>query len=186
MTLVGPQGIYCFYSRELVSRLAELIGDRRCLEIAAGDGCLSRFLAERGVEIVATDDHSWSDRVRYPETVIRQDARTALRVHQPQVVICSWPPAGNPFEREVFRTRSVELYIVITSRHDWAAGNWNAYRHQRDFDFCDDPALSRLVLPPELDSAVLIFRRLHGQSPRPISTATGAVSRDREQGHRVI
>jgi hypothetical protein len=158
MPLVGPQGIYCFYSKPLVRKLAEMIGDRSALEIAAGDGTLSRFLADAGVDITPTDDHSWRD-VKFPESVIRQDAREAIRSRQPQVVICSWPPAGNDFEREVFRTPGVELYVVIGSRHRFATGNWDDYEQQTAFELTEDEELSKLVLPPELDAAVYVFRR---------------------------
>ena len=159
MPLVQPKGIWCFYSRPLISRLAGLVGDRSCLEIAAGDGTLSRFLAEAGVRVTATDDHSWSDSISFPETVLRQDARTALRTHRPQVVICSWPPAGNAFEQHVFSTPSVEQYIVIGSRHDESTGNRAAYRDQTAFEMVEDAKLSSLVLPPEVDHAVLVFTR---------------------------
>jgi hypothetical protein len=160
MPLVQPRGIWCFYSRPLISRLAALVGDRSCLEIAAGDGTLSRFLADAGVRITATDDYSWSGSITFPESVLRQDARTALRAHRPQVVICSWPPAGNPFEQHVFTTPGVEQYIVIGSKHEAATGNWAAYREQRGFTFAEDPALSRLLLPPEVDHAVYVFTRI--------------------------
>jgi len=165
MPLVEPKGIYCFYSRQLIRELARLIGDRSCLEIAAGDGTLSRFLAAAGVRATATDDHSWSKSVRYPESVRRQDARAALTAEQPEVVVCSWPPAGNPFERWVFETESVELYVMIGSSHDFATGNWTAYRQQQAFSVVEDPALSRLVLPPELDSAVYVFTRRDATRP---------------------
>jgi hypothetical protein len=165
MPLVGPHGIYCFYSLRLVRRLAAMIGDRSCLEIAAGDGTLSRFLAAEGVSTTATDDHSWTHSVQFPDTVIKQDARSALREHQPQVVICSWPPAGNDFERHVFTGSSVELYIVISSQHEFAAGNREAYEQQSGFSFDEEPALSRLVLPPELEPAVYVFRRSDGAQP---------------------
>jgi hypothetical protein len=158
MPLVGPKGIYCFYSRPLIRRLAALIGERRALEIAAGDGTLSRFLADAGVDVTATDDHTWRD-VDVPDSVIRQDAAEAVRTRRPQVVICSWPPAGNDFEREVFRTDSVELYVVIGSRHRFATGNWETYESQTEFELEEDEALSALVLPPELDAAVYVFRR---------------------------
>jgi hypothetical protein len=159
MPLVGPRGIYCFYSKPLIGRLAALIGDRRTLEIAAGDGTLSRFLADAGVDVTPTDDHSWRD-VTFPDSVIRQDAREAVRTRSPQVVVCSWPPAGNDFERDVFRTAGVELYVVIGSRHQFAAGTWEAYEQQSAFEFAEDTELSRLVLPPELDAAVYVFRRI--------------------------
>ena len=159
MPLVEPKGIYCFYSRRLVKELAKLIGDRRTLEIAAGDGTLSRFLAAEGVDVIATDDHSWKHSIDFPDDVQPMDAVTALRDHQPQVVLCSWPPAGNRFEEHVFATPSVELYIVIASQHAFASGNWDAYERQSDFTYEQDDTLSRLVLPPELEGAVYLFRR---------------------------
>lgn len=159
MPLVQPEGIYCFYSRQLVNALAALAGTRTCLEIAAGDGTLTRFMTDRGADITATDDHSWKHEVKYPEFVVRKDAQEALREYAPEVVLCSWPPAGNTFEQQVFRTRSVLMYIVIGSRYRFAAGNWEDYQAQSAFDFEVDEQLSRLVLPPELNSAVYIFRR---------------------------
>jgi hypothetical protein len=158
MPLVGPRGIYCFYSKPLIRKLAALVGDRPALEIAAGDGTLARFLAGAGVDITPTDDHSWRD-VSFPAEVVRQDARAAVRERRPAAVVCSWPPAGNDFEREVFRTASVELYVVVGSRHRFATGNWDAYEEQTDFELAEEPELSRLVLPPELDAAVYVFRR---------------------------
>jgi len=159
MPLVQPEGIYCFYSQQLIAALAALVGTRTCLEIAAGDGTLARFMAGKGVTITATDDHSWKHEVKYPEFVVKRDAQDALREYAPEVVLCSWPPAGNTFERHVFRTRSVQLYVVISSRHRFAAGNWEDYMQQTAFDFGEDVKLNRLVLPPELDAAVYVFRR---------------------------
>lgn len=159
MPLVQPEGIYCFYSAELINRLAAMVGERNCCEIAAGDGTLSRFLAAKGVKVTATDDYSWGQAVKYPESVVRLDAKEALSVYSPEVVICSWPPANNTFEKQIFKTRSVQLYIVIGSRHQFAAGSWEDYCSQTSFEFQEDKSLSRLVLPPELDPAVYVFRR---------------------------
>lgn len=159
MPLVQSKGIYCFYSRPLIKALASLTGGRTCLEIAAGDGTLTRFLREEGVAVTATDDGSWSHVVTYPEDVVKLGAQEALARHAPEVVICSWPPAGNPFERAVFTTPSVQTYIVIGSRLPFAAGNWDDYRQQTAFSMEEDPRLGRYVLPPELEAAVYIFRR---------------------------
>jgi hypothetical protein len=120
---------------------------------------LTRFLVDRRIAITATDDQSWKHEVNYPEFVVKRDAQEALREYTPEVVLCSWPPAGNTFEQQVFRTKSVQMYIVIGSRHRFAAGNWEAYQAQSTFEFAEDTRLSRLVLPPELDAAVYIFRR---------------------------
>ena len=159
MPLVQPKGIYCFYSRELLGALAALIGDRSCLEIGAGDGTLSRFLSDEGVSIRATDNHSWTHAVAYPESVERLDAKKALSRYEPEAVICSWPPPSNSFERHAFSTRSVELYVVVGSRYSFASGNWEVYRQQQRFEWGEDKRLSGYVIPPELDSSVLVFRR---------------------------
>ncbi|MFL5261180.1 MAG: hypothetical protein ACJ79L_02075 [Anaeromyxobacteraceae bacterium] len=161
MPLVQSRGIYCFYSRALVRELAALAAGRPCLELAAGDGTLSRFLAAAGVAVTATDDGSWSA-VRPAPEVVRLDARAALRSRPAPVVLCSWPPAGNGFEAAVFSTPAVELYVVMASRHRFAAGDWASYERQATFDWSIDERLSRLVLPPELDPAVLVFRRRAG------------------------
>jgi len=161
MPLVEPRGIYCFYSKALVKALAERIGNRSCVEIAAGDGTLARFLRAAGTDVVATDDHSWqTTRAGAARSdVIRQDAQATLRERAPQVVLCSWPPAGNPFEKWVFKTRSVETYIMIGSRSETAAGNFADYRAQTAFSTALDEELSSLVLPPEAEPAVYVFER---------------------------
>jgi hypothetical protein len=159
MPLVRPKGIYCFYSRQLLDRLADLVDGRSAVEIAAGDGTLARLLRERGVDVTATDDHSWSRSITYPDDVARESARASLTSRRPQVVICSWPPVDNDFERHVFRTPGVELYVVLSSSSEVAAGNWAEYRAQTAFDLEVDTRLSRLLLPPDTSPAVLVFRR---------------------------
>lgn len=159
MPLVQPRGIYCFYTRELVGELVSLIDGRPCVELAAGDGTLSRFLHEAGARVTPTDNGSWGAAITYPEQVERLDAKAALRKHQPAVVLCSWAPPGNVFERAIFETPSVKLYVAIGSRHREAAGNFDDYARQSGFEWSLDERLSALVLPPELDPAVYVFRR---------------------------
>jgi hypothetical protein len=159
MPLVQPKGIYCFYSRELIKVLADMIAGRTCLEIGAGDGTLTRFLNEQGVQLTATDTHGWSAAVQYPQWVVKLGAREALSKYKPEVVISSWPPAQNDFERNVFNTPSVQLYVVIGSRHRFAFGNWKDYLQQEDFELEENKALGTMLLPPELESAVYLFRR---------------------------
>jgi 2-polyprenyl-3-methyl-5-hydroxy-6-metoxy-1,4-benzoquinol methylase len=159
MPLVQPKGIFCFYSQALIEALAAMIAGRSCLEIGAGDGTLARFLKEQGVQLTATDNRGWEKSVAYPDWVLKLGAREALVKYAPEVVICSWPPAQNDFERAVFDTPSVQLYIVIGSRHQFAFGNWKDYTGQSAFVLEEDKALSAQVLPPELEPVVYVFRR---------------------------
>jgi hypothetical protein len=160
MPLVQPKGIYCFFSSAFVRELAELIGDRPAVEIAAGDGTLSRFLQARGTSIRPTDDYSWAA-VEFPNDVERLDARAALTTHEPTVVVCSWPPSGNTFERAVFAAPSVQQYVVIGNRQTSGWGDQAAYAEagEHGFSVRHAPELARLLLPPELESVVLVFER---------------------------
>jgi hypothetical protein len=173
MPLVQPKGIYCFYSIRLIREIAALIGDKACLEIGAGDGTFTRFLTDQGVNIRATDNHSWKHAIEYPKTVEALDARQALDKYQPQAVICSWPPPGNTFERYVFNAKSVALYVVLGSRYKFASGNWDAYAAQTRFDQTIDERLSSYLLPPELESAVLVFKRKEKSASGPNQTPDG-------------
>ena len=159
LPLLQDKGIYCFYSKQLISELRHMIAGRSCLEIAAGDGTLSQFLNDTGATVQTTDDHSWSHAISFPESVEKLTARRALMKYQPRVVICSWPPYNNNFERHVFATKSVELYIAIGSRFKYVSGNWDVYTSQQSFEWCEDERLTGMVLPPESGNAVLVFRR---------------------------
>lgn len=159
MPLLARKGIYCFYSDALLRALAAAIGDQPALEIAAGDGTLARLLRAAGADVRATDDGSWSHVIERSDEVERLDARAALKQHRPRVVLCGWPPPGNAFEAHVFSTPTVDRYIVLTTRHQFAAGAWDAYADAKSFELKEDAALSRLVLPPEVDPVVLVWTR---------------------------
>lgn len=160
MPLVEPQGIYCFYSKTLLRGLGRLIGGRPVLEVAAGDGTLARLLRDRGHQVEATDDHSWSHLIDYPGDVAQEPAARSLARIQPRVVLCSWPPAGNTFERAVFATPSVATYIALGTRSRHACSDWAAYAAAEPmFTMAVDERLSRAVLPPEIGPAVYVFQR---------------------------
>jgi hypothetical protein len=159
MPLVQQKGIYCFYSEALIAALTSLLAGRPALEVAAGDGTLSRFLNAAGAQVQASDDQSWKHVVAYPAAVERLGAVEAVQRRSPRAVLCSFPPPGNEFERRILAAPSVELYLVLTTRHRFAAGDWAAYEEQQAFDWRIDEGLSRLLLPPEIDPAVLVFER---------------------------
>jgi hypothetical protein len=159
LSLVYKSGIYCFFSSDLLSKILEKIEHGFALEIAAGDGSLSRMLQKAGVSCIATDDHSWAHRIQFPKDVENISATNALKKYQPTHVICCWPPPQNDFEKEIFKNPSVEQYIVLTSRHEFACGDWAAYRSQTQFEMKEPHELRALLLPPEIDPCVLVFER---------------------------
>lgn len=164
MPLVNKKGIYCFYSKQLLNQIANLIGNTKCLEIGAGDGTLTNFLRGVGVTCDATDDYSWEHYINYPAYVEKLEATQALAKYKPDTVICSWPPPGNPFEKSIFAMESVKLYIVIATKNPAFAGNHDTYQEQKGFTMEYSQQLSSLVLPPSEDHAIYIFRRIDMQN----------------------
>lgn len=114
---LGP--LYFLPTRRFVHALArELrkLGVRRVVEVAAGDGFLSRALSRAApeLEVIATDDASWQEPqarmsraeqrllrgasvpgLRIGANVKRMAARRAVRTFAPDVVLCAWLPPGD-------------------------------------------------------------------------------------------
>lgn len=160
MPLVNKQGIYCFYSKELISECAKLIGEEKCLEIGAGDGTLTHFISTHNTKCIATDDYSWGQYISYPSFVEKADAKTALQKHKPKAVICSWPVPKNSYEKHVFKTASVDLYIVIGTKNATLTGDFETYHSINNFTIELNEYMSSLILPPSNENAVYIFRRI--------------------------
>jgi hypothetical protein len=159
LPLLIDKGIYCFYSKELIVGLSNIIAGRKCHEIAAGDGTLTRFLNESGTECGSSDDYSWENYIAYPDFVEKADAKTALKKYSPQVVICSWPVPKNSYEKFVFQTDSVETYIVIGTRNPNVTCDFELYNSIKDFSMEPDEVLSSYILPQSKENAVFVFRR---------------------------
>lgn len=167
MPLVNKKGIYCFYSKALIKELTRLIGDKTCVEIAAGDGTLTRLLNARNMNCKATDDYSWAHYITYPPFVEKADAKAALQKYNPEVVICSWPVPQNTYEKHVFKTSSVDLYIVIGTKDPALTGDFDTYNtigNAGPFSMEMDERLSSFILPPSDQNAVYIFRRIKAAS----------------------
>ncbi len=159
MPLVSEKGIYCFYSKKLIKELAGLIGDSKCIEIGAGDGTLTKFLKSEGANCIATDDYSWKHYINYPDFVEQLAAKDALDKYKPETVICSWTPPGNEFEKNIFRSDTVKLYIVIGSKNPSFSGNEETYQTQQQFTMEHSKRLSKLLLPQSDENAVFLFKR---------------------------
>lgn len=140
----GP--IYFIPTREFVRELAKTLRGRRVLEVAAGDGFLSRELEKRGVDIVATDSGRWEtprarmnarERKRYRDAaglklgpnVVRMDAEKAIRKYRPDVVLVSWAPPG-PLLGKIIRAAKEVIEIGAGSG---ITGDIRCWRYEHDF-----------------------------------------------------
>lgn len=159
MPLVNQKGIYCFYSKDFIKDLSAFLETKKTLEVGAGDGTLTRFLTEAGISCTASDDYSWKDFIDYPDFVERMDALEAIRVHRPDTVLCSWPPPGNSFEKNIFLNDSVKTYIVIGSRNPLISGNHEAYASVKNFQMSTLEDLGKKIIPFSEDNVVYLFQR---------------------------
>lgn len=159
ISLLHQKGIYCLFSQTFFQRLKRVIGGASCLEVGAGDGCLSKSLQNLGVKVRATDNHSWTHRIQFPTYVESMCAKTAVDTYQAPVVICSWPPPGNSFEAHILKSPHLEKYVVVLSKSEFASGNWNAYRSQKRFEMNEVHELSKEILPAESQSRCYVFNR---------------------------
>jgi 2-polyprenyl-3-methyl-5-hydroxy-6-metoxy-1,4-benzoquinol methylase len=84
-SLCNNYGMWAIVEQKWTKKLANWIGNRKCLEVMAGVGWLAKALSEHGVNIVATDDFSWTLKARhkneslkeiYPD-IIKEDAISA-------------------------------------------------------------------------------------------------------------
>jgi hypothetical protein len=117
--------IYLLPTREWIRALAKYIeglGVRSVLEVAAGDGFLSRCLAAQApkLKVIATDDGSWEkakarmsarERRAYAHldvpglvlgsNVKRLSAQRAVQRYRPDLVLISWAPPGTLVQRVI-------------------------------------------------------------------------------------
>lgn len=89
---------YCLIAYDWVRPLSKWIGERRCLELMCGCGCLAKALQDCEVDVIATDDFSWTNHdqcwFQNPWTKIEQlTAVEAIRKYGPHVslILMSWP-----------------------------------------------------------------------------------------------
>lgn len=170
MSSAGP--VYLLPTREWVRALGGYlreIGATRVLEVAAGDGFLTRCLraTRPGFEVRATDDTSWAkpevrmsarDREEFRDVPVQGlrpgrnvealSARAAVTRYAPDVVLVSWAPPG-PLVETMIRAR-VRDVVEVGVEGDVCGDAARTWRYQKDF--VDGPveslALCRLDARP--------------------------------------
>lgn len=98
--IICSQG-FALLTSEWIDLLVKWIGNKKCLEIMAGCGSLSYCLKHRGVDIIATDNFSWSNGCRvkwdqYWTNIENIDAIEAIEKYSDRdIIIMSWPYMDN-------------------------------------------------------------------------------------------
>lgn len=128
---------YQLWTKEALDVLAAWVrrqGFQRIVEVGAGDGCLTKWLAPRcpGVQLWATDDGSW----RLSGVVLRADAREAPREYAADAVLSSWMPYRIDWTAAWREIETVRGYLLIGegeagcvgAEQSWAEhAGWESY-----------------------------------------------------------
>jgi len=93
------RGMWAIVDKQWTKKLAKWIGDRKCLEVMAGAGWLSKALSSYGIDIIATDDFSWNTGEKQHKDMVpvhpieTLDAmRSVGKYGDRDILIVSWPP----------------------------------------------------------------------------------------------
>ncbi|MCD6590594.1 MAG: hypothetical protein J7K72_01335 [Candidatus Aenigmarchaeota archaeon] len=125
--------IYNVYNIEFVNALADEIKKLNLApvaEICAGNGKLSYHLRERGIDIIATDDYSFTFIERDEKLVERLSHRETLEKYKPRIVVAAWIPFGSEIELEILKNPHVKHLIVIGDRK--CCGSQACYKSLRN------------------------------------------------------
>jgi len=125
---------FALVSKAWVEPLADFLGDKKCLEIMAGRGVLSKALSDCGVDIKATDDFSWSWRGKISEDkavltrselwfdVEEADCIESIEKYGADIgyLVCSWPPMENSMCRALLKMREInpECKLIYIGEDD--------------------------------------------------------------------
>lgn len=111
-------GMYAFVSWKWVNPFVEWINGRKCLEVMAGRGWLSHALRLKGVDVIATDDYSWSNNRGWKEPlteVIDADAVESVNLFGKQIdiLIMAWPYMDNTAFKVIKRLYEVNPTAIV-------------------------------------------------------------------------
>lgn len=120
-------GMWAIVDMVWTKQLADWINGRKVLEIMAGCGWLAKALTLHGMDIIATDNLSWTERHCEPPklskpvypAMIQAEAREAIAQYPADVLICSWPPYKDRAIVRAMRAWGSERPVVYIGEGEW-------------------------------------------------------------------
>lgn len=155
---------YPLITSEVVNEAAELLRSKRVLEVCAGGAYLSALLKARGIDVIATDDRSWTAELRkgnakYGDAwqweshsfmpVENLEATAAMKHYRDafDVVFMSWPPLHSTVDHEVLKL-ALDMRKPILLQHEGkgnCTGSDEFYELARDT--CDETFVIDAYVP---------------------------------------
>jgi hypothetical protein len=96
-------GIWPILEKEWLDQLAKHLQGKKCLEIMAAGGAITKGLLDRDINIIATDNYSWNEKEDVHTNLIKfthvekLDAINSVTKYNNDynTLICSWPPCDD-------------------------------------------------------------------------------------------
>ena len=118
--IVGLQG-FALLTHEWIDEFVKWIGDRKCLEIMAGCGSLSKVLKDKNIDIIATDNYSWGSEAynwnknkNYWTDIENLDCIKAIEKYKDRdIVIMSWAYMDENAYKCLLKMREVKPNMVM-------------------------------------------------------------------------
>jgi hypothetical protein len=107
--------IFQFYSTEFIDHIVEIINKlapQSIVEVGAGDGYLSYFLGERGINVIPTDDYS-RHHINRPDRVEKIGHIDALKKYAPDLVVINWEELLGKYSIDVLGYPTVKHLLWI-------------------------------------------------------------------------
>jgi hypothetical protein len=139
------EGMFAFVSWKWVNPFAEWINNRKCLEVMAGRGILSLALRQKGIDIIATDDFSWSEMDAFKKwkttvtEVERLDAVESVVKYGEyiDILIMSWPYMDDTAYKVIRKLNEANphaLVVYIGEGYGGCTANDDFFEHFNEID----------------------------------------------------
>lgn len=122
---------FAVVTKPFADKLANYLKGKKCLEIMAGKGVLSKALKDRGIDIITTDNLTWHDKRIISDTWIdieNMEAGDAIRKYNDvDVIIVSWMPLNVKGKRIARMIRKYNPNVQIISIEEDCTANETWY-----------------------------------------------------------
>lgn len=142
---------FAYISWRWVYPLVAWLGSRKVLEVMSGKGALAYALREKGVDVIATDDFSWHQKIKWDSLwtdIEDMDALTAIETYGEEcdVLIMSWAPYDEPIGYEVLQkyheVNPNGILLVIGEGEGGCTADDDFFYH---FEEIEDPSFDTVI-----------------------------------------
>lgn len=149
---IEKQG-FALLSHDWINKLVKYINNRKCLEVMARCGSLSKILKDKGVDIIATDDFSWNGNANwnasrnYWTDIEDIDCIEAIGKYgtDRDVIIMSWPYMDDNAYKCLMTMRKINpeaIMICIGEGYGGCTANNSFYDAMKEIDEDDSDKIN--------------------------------------------